>query len=273
MSQSKFIQGFALITGVNLFFFALGMFYLLPGATRLWIWPETPPLGFIFVAAMLAGAAAPLIWIGLSGQLSAIRAAMLAGMVANTGIALHLYVRHSLPGKERFLPFAALFAFGAILTSALFGLSNHLPITGDRSIPPVVRWVFLLFSAILLPVGAAMVFGIPRIFPIPLTTDMAAVYGWFLLGSFAYYLYGFCKPSRLNSTGHLLSFLVYDLLMLPPYSKYWLVVAPEYRTSLFVYLTVLITSAIFCGYFLLIDPRTRLFTGGGGIPSMARYRE
>ncbi|HSB79324.1 MAG TPA: hypothetical protein VLM91_11070 [Candidatus Methylomirabilis sp.] len=273
MSQSKFFQGFALIAGTSLFLFALGIFFSLPAATSLWIWPETPRLGFIFVAAMLAGAAAPLIWIGLSGQVSAIRAAMLAGMVANTGIALHLYLRHALPGKERFLPFAALFAFGAILTSALFGLSQRIPVTGDRSIPPVIRWVFLLFSAILLPVGAAMVLGIPRIFPIPLTTDMAAVYGWFLLGSFTYYVYGFCKPSQLNSTGHLLSFLVYDLLMLPAYSRYWAVVAPEYRTSLFVYLMVLITSAIFCGYFLLIDPRTRLFTGGGGIPSMAHYRE
>lgn len=273
MTRSKLFRGFALISGASLCFFALGIFFLWPGATKLWIWPKTPPLGFVFVAAMLAGAAAPLLWIGLSGQLSAIRAAMLTGMVTNTGIALHLYVKHALPGRERYLPFAALFAFGSILMSAVFAWSKRLPATGDRSIPPIIRWLFLLFSAILLPVGAAMVLEIPHIFPIPLTTDMAAVYGWFLLGSFTYYFYGFWKPSQLNSTGHLLSFLMYDLLMLPSYSKYWAVVAPEFRTSLFVYLTVLITSAILCGYFLLLDPRTRLFKGGAGIPSTARNRE
>jgi hypothetical protein len=79
------------------------------------------------------------------------------------------------------------------------------------------------------------------------------------LGSFAYYLHGFWKPSQLNTIGHLLSFLMYELLMLPSYSKYWSVVAPECRASLFVYLTVLATSAILCSYFLLLDSRTRLF--------------
>src|SRR5574342_858299 len=115
MTQSKLIQWVSLISGASLFLFALGVYFLLPAATKFWIWPETPPLGFVFVGAMLAGAAMPLIWIGLSGQFSAIRAAMLAGMVANTGIALHLYLKHTLPGKERYLPFAALFALGSIL--------------------------------------------------------------------------------------------------------------------------------------------------------------
>lgn len=96
------------------------------------------------------------------------------------------------------------------------------------------------------------------IFPVPLTPDMAAIYGWFFLGSFTYYFYGFMKPSQLNSTGHMLSFLIYDLLMLPPYGTYWATVPPEYQLSLTVYLAVLITSAIFCSYFLFVDARTRL---------------
>jgi hypothetical protein len=45
---------------------------------------------------------------------------MLSGVVANTGIALHLYLRHALPGNERYLPFSAVFAFGAILAGAVF---------------------------------------------------------------------------------------------------------------------------------------------------------
>ena len=245
--------------GTSLILVSLGMFFTLPGVTKFWIWPETPLLGFVFVAAMLAGGASPLVWIGISGHLSAIRAAMLTGIVANTGIAMHLFAKHTLPGRGRYLLFSALFAFGSVLTTAVFGLSKRYPATGDGSIPPIIRWAFLLFSAILLPVGVALILDFPHIFPIPLTTDMAAVYGWFFLGSFVYYFYGFWKPSQLNSTGHLLSFLSYDLLMIPPYMTYWAAVAPEFRTSLFVYLAILITSAIFCGYYLLVDPRTRLF--------------
>ncbi len=53
--------------------------------------------------------------------------------------------------------------------------------------------------AILLPVGTCLVLGVPHVFPIPLTPDMAAVYGWFFLGSFAYYLYGFWRRSSIRS--------------------------------------------------------------------------
>jgi hypothetical protein len=272
MNRPTLFQALILVSGVGLFLFALSVSFVLPGAMQFWIWPETPPLGCVFVAAMLAGGAAPLVWIGLSGHLSAIRAAMLTGMVANTGIALHLLARHALPGNERYLPFSALFAGGSILAAAVFALMGRAPATGDRDSLPIIRWAFLLFSAILLPVGVGLVLGEPHIFPIPLTTDMAAVYGWFFLGSFAYYAYGFWKPSSLNSTGQLLSFLMYDVFMLPPYLQYRSVVYPGFRISLFVYLSVLLISALFCGYFLLVDPRTRLFKSHAPISSTAQKR-
>jgi hypothetical protein len=270
MNRPKLFRAIALVTGIGLFLFALGVFFVLPGVMQFWIWPKTPPLGCVFVAAMFAGGAAPLLWVGLSGHLSAIRAAMLTGVVANTGIALHLFAKHALPGNGRYLPFSALFAFGAILAGTVFTLTTHLPARSDRKCPPVVRWAFLLASAILLPVGVSLVLDVPHVFPIPLTTDMAAVYGWFFLGSFAYYAYGFWKPSWLNSIGQLLSFWTYDLLMIPPYVGYRSLAYPEDRTSLFVYLAMLLASAVFCSYFLLVDPRTRLFKSRASIPLTAQ---
>jgi hypothetical protein len=218
---------------------------------------------------MLAGGAAPLVWIGLSGHLAAIRAPMLAGVVANAGIALHLFAKHARPGNERYLPFAALFAIGSLMAAIVFAWGRQLPAPGDRRIPRLVRWAFLLFAALLLPVGAGLVLGLPYVFPIPLSPDMAAVYGWFFLGSFVYYLYGFWKPSRFNATGQLLSFLVYDLFAIPPYVTYWAVVPPVFQTSLITYLVVLFASSVFCGYFLLVDPRTRLSAGGRAIAATA----
>ncbi len=270
MKGVRLYRASAVAGGLGLLVFALGLYFVRPAAMRLWIWPETPPLGCAFVAAVLAGGAAPLLWIGFSGHLPAIRAAMLTGIVANTGIALHLFTRRALPGNERYLPFAGLFAFGAILAGSLFALASRLPATGDRSSPPIIRWAFLLFSAILFPVGVGLVLDWPHVFPIPLTPDMAAVYGWFFLGSFAYYLYGFCRPSRLNSIGQLLSFLIYDLLMIPAYGTAWSLIYPEDRTSLFVYLAVLLTSAVFCAYFLFVDPRTRLFVSRASLQPTAQ---
>jgi hypothetical protein len=104
----------------------------------------------------------------------------------------------------------------ALLALAVLIWSTRLTTPEDRKPPPAIRWTFLLFSAILPPVGLGMVLDNPRIFPATITPDMTKLYGWFFLGSFVYYLFGFLQPSWLNSTGHMLSFLVYDLLLIPP---------------------------------------------------------
>jgi hypothetical protein len=269
MHASRLFQGIALVVGIGLLLIAVGFWFVWPGVLQFWIWPGTPPLGCAFIAAMLAGGAAPLVWIGLSGHLAAIRAPMLTGAVANAGIALHLFATHARPGNERYLPFAVLFGLGAVVAVVAFVWGRRLPTPGDRSLPRAVRWAFLLFAALLLPVGAALVLGLPYVFPIPLTPDMAAVYGWFFLGSFVYYLYGFLGPSQLNATGQLLSFLVYDLFTIPPYLTYWRVVPSAYQRSLYGYLVVLFGSAIFCAYYLFVDPRTRLTAAGKGIAATA----
>lgn len=200
MSQATFFQRVVLISGIAVLLYSLGLYFLLPSATQLWIWPAGAPLGLAFVAAWFAGGAMPLVWSGISGQVVALRALMLTILVTYTGTALHLFARHAFPSNERYLTFAALFALGSVLAGTVLVLISRCSVAGDRAIPRIIRWTFLLFSAILLPVGMAMVLGVPHVFPLPLTADVAAVYGWFFLGSFIYYFYGFLKPSLLNST-------------------------------------------------------------------------
>ena len=50
---------------------AAGFFFQQPWATAFWPLPDTP-LSYAFIAAILAGGAAPLIWIGLSGEFAAL---------------------------------------------------------------------------------------------------------------------------------------------------------------------------------------------------------
>jgi MFS family permease len=257
--HSRPARAVAGITGAAITVYALGLFFGLPAFRRWWIWPAAPALGLAFVGSWLAGLAAPLLWIGLTGRLRAIQGGALGGVVAFGGSGALLWAGHSLPGKERFLAFAVLFMVGALAALAAFIWSTRVGRPPDRVSPRAVRWTFLLFSAILFPVGLGMAWNAQRIFPMPLAADTTRLYGWFFLGSCIYYFFGFLKPSMLNSTGHLLSFLVYDALLIPPFARYWPAVPAEFRLSLFLYLAVLVTSAVFCIYFLFVDPRTRLF--------------
>jgi hypothetical protein len=247
----------AFALGATVIVYALGLFFGLAAFRRLWIWPAAPALGLAFVGSWLAGVAAPLLWIGITGRLRAIQGGAIGGAVAFGGSAALLWARSGSPDRERYLPFAILFAAGALgaLATLIWSARATLPL--DRPSPPVVRWTFLLFAAILLPVGVAMASGVQGIFPMPLAADSTRLYGWFFLGSCSYYLFGFLRPTMLNATGHMLSFLVYDALLLPPFAGYWQVVAGEFRLSLFLYLAVLVTSAVFCIYYLFVDSRSR----------------
>ena len=56
-----------LIVGILQLILAAGFFFQQSWATSLWPVPDTR-LSYAFIAAILAGGAAPLIWIALSGQ-------------------------------------------------------------------------------------------------------------------------------------------------------------------------------------------------------------
>ena len=258
MVDIKRIQQVTLLIGIIVFLMALGIYLSLPGFRQLWVWPHAAPLGLAFVGAWLAGGAATAIWIGVTGHFTVLRVLMLTMVIAFIGSGLRLISQQSLPGNERYLPFALFFFASAILAAVTIGLTRRLPERGDALPPAAIRWAFLLFSAILLLAGGALLIDRPNIFPIPLSTDVAFVYGSFFLGSFGYYFHGFLRPSALNATGQMLSFLVYDLLLIPPFLRHLSVVEDQHQTSLVVYLGVLIVSAFFCAYFLLIDPRTRM---------------
>jgi hypothetical protein len=251
----------ALVAGSASLLFALGLYLQVPLARQLWLWPAAPPLGLAFAGSWLAGGAAAVLWAGYTGHLYALRPLQLTMLVAFAGAALHLYTRHTLPGNERYLPFTAIFATVAVLAAVAFMMTRDTrarKVIREATLHFSIRWAFLLFASILLPVGIAMVFQMPGIFPVAISPDMTAVYGWFFLGSFAYYFSGFLRPDLHQSRAQMLSFVVYDVLLLPPFLVYWHTVPSEYVPSLAVYAAVLVGSALYCGYFLFAHPRTRI---------------
>lgn len=259
MRTLKAVQVIACLLGMITLFYALGIFFEISAIKQLWIWPESPSLGLAFVGSWFAAVAVALIWIGLSGHLRAIRPGALGSIVAFSGSATLLWSGYGLPGKERFLPFAILFILFSLLAIIGLILNYQHPSTYDRKVSPVIRWTFLIFSAIFLLFGLGMVLNTQGMFPAPLSVDLIRLYGWFFLGSFVYFFFGYLNPTWLNSTSQLLSLLVFDLLLIPIFLRYWSVVPVEFRLTLIVYLTFLITSALVCTYFLFIDRSTRLF--------------
>jgi len=240
--------------------FGLGLFFGVPAATSAWLWPGAPPLALAFAGSWIAGGGVALVWLGRRGHVGSLRALLLTLVVATAGSAWHLYTRHASPGNERYLSFAIAFACIALAAAALFVFSARWRAPADAvGVPSIVRWAFLAFSLILVAVGASMVFGTRPIFPAPLGADTAVVYGWFFLGSFVYYGYAFVRPALGNAVAQMISFLVYDLLLIPPFVLHLPAVDPALRVNLIVYLAVLVGSALFCAYFLLVDRRTRLF--------------
>src|SRR5262245_2950639 len=93
---------------------AIGFFFQVPWAIDLWPVPDTR-LSYVFIAAILAGGAAPLIWIGLAGELGALASYGLSFGVMYAGMGLAA-LRFSMLEQ-----WAALARFGVVMC-ALAGL-------------------------------------------------------------------------------------------------------------------------------------------------------
>ena len=99
-----------IIVGLIDLVLAAGFFFQQPWATALWPLPDTR-LSYAFIAAILAGGAAPLIWIGLSGELAALAGYGLSFGIMYFGMglaALMFYLRDQNPS---FAVFALLMGY------------------------------------------------------------------------------------------------------------------------------------------------------------------
>jgi hypothetical protein len=140
---------------------------------------------------------------------------------------------------------------------------RRLPFHDDRPVPRHVRWSFILFAMILVGVGGRMVWQGAQLFPWPLTEAHAVVYGWIFLGAACYFLYSVAMPVMGNATGQLLGFLAYDLVLIVPFAQHLDKVKPELQVNLWIYLAVLVFSALLALHALALHRGTRLWDRRG----------
>lgn len=235
---------------------AVGFFFYQDWAVRLWPWPLRP-LDSILLSSFLAAASAVIIWLGISEEWGAAAgAAMNVGLMdAGAAVYLLLAVRdssgHGLSSR------AIAFALFALMNGAVLVWSLRRPIRDSRRMSMPLRLHFVIFCTVLLFAAVKLLTRAPTIFPWPLRPENSTMYGLLFLGSFVYFFYPLFRPRWHNARGPLLAFLVYDLVLIPPYTRHFEHVPPTHLTSLCVYMAVMIFSALVAIYYLFIASSTR----------------
>ena len=157
-------------------------------ATTLWPW-EVTPLSYLFLASILAAIAMPVIWIGVSGELAAMRAGAVDLAVTYGAMFVYVITLIGDDGQPALGAYAVVFALGFVGMIVTYMRTRTIRWRDPRPMPSVVRASFLLFAAMLIGAGGALVFG-ADIFPWELGDETQVMFGFIYLGAAAYFLYG-----------------------------------------------------------------------------------
>lgn len=225
-------------------------------ATGLWPWQDTP-LSYTFIGSICGALAVGAVWSALSGRVHGV-AGSLRGLVVIYGtIGVYLMAR-ALSGEGAL----AIHAMVALLTAAaslsLLVLLGRVPRLQGKEPPlePVVRVSTGVFALALALAGGALVLRLPGVFPWPLSAQSSTVFGLVFMGLAMVYADVALSGLRSAALVAMSGFLVYDVILLPPFLKHFERVAPDLRISLTVYVAVLIYSALLAVWFLF-RPRWR----------------
>jgi hypothetical protein len=243
----------ALLIGIGIAdaILAVGFALRLPWATGTWPWAEGR-LTYLFLASMLAAVSVALLWIGVTGEWGALPAGALNLVVMMGGIAVRA-------DDGKLLAYAIGAGIAALACLGAFLWSLRLPVAHYQPLPRAVRASYILFAAVLVLVGGALILRRPNIMPWPIGGDTSTVVGWMFFGDAWYFAYAVARPYWQCARAQLWSFLVYDLVLIGPFIAHLDTVRPDLRPNLIVYIVVLGYSGGLAVYFLLLNPATRLW--------------
>ena len=245
-----------LLVGILQLILAAGFFFQQPWATSLWPVPDTR-LSYAFIAAILAGGAAPLIWIALSEQFAGLTGYGLGFGIMYAGMAFAAFLFYFQSQQAALLVFALVIGVIAALCLLLFIRIRGT--VGDRqSMPRLVRMAFVLEVLVLAGAGLLLLLKVPNTLPWNLSPESSVLYGWVFLGLAFYYLYAVLHPQWVHALGPLLGFLVYDLVLFSPLFARFGSLQPEHVRGQVAATAIIIFSAALGVYYLFINPATRL---------------
>jgi hypothetical protein len=147
----------------------------------------------------------------------------------------------------------------ALASLAFFLWSLRLPVAHYQPLPRAIYYSYILFAAVLVIVGGALILRRPNIMPWPISGDTSTVVGWMFFGDAWYFAYALARPYWQCARAQLWSFLVYDLVLIGPFIAHLSAVRADLRPNLIIYIAVLVYSGSLAVYFLLLNPTTRLW--------------
>lgn len=247
-----------IIIGLIQLVLAVGFFFQQAWATSLWPVPDTR-LSYAFIAAILAGGAAPLIWAGLSGEMASLAGyGMSFGiMYAGMGIsALLFYLSEQSPALAWF---SLVMVVLAVLGGIIFMRTRRM-VENRQPTPRIVIYAFIAEVLVLAGAGILLILRVPNTLPWNLSQESSVLYGWVFLGLAFYYLYAVLHPQWIHALGPLLGFLVYDLVLFSPLFARFGNLQPEHVLGQVAASVIIIFSAALGVYYLFVNPTTRLGT-------------
>jgi len=250
---SSLLGRFFLLSGLFFLVWAVGFTARLPAMTGLWMWPDTR-LSFIFIGSICAALATGSLWVAWSGRWQAARHS-LAGLtlVYATG-AIYLWVLYAGGTQPGILGHTIGYSVSAVVGAIALAIVSGEPGDGGR-LMPLVKWSCAVFAVALLLAGAGLVARYETIFPWPLSPQSSTLFGLTFIGLSVIYASTWLRGGWGAGMVAMSGFLVYDLVLLPPFLMHFGTVAPERLFSLVLYVIVLIYSAAVAIYFLLTDGR------------------
>jgi hypothetical protein len=237
---------------------AAGFLFEASWAKALWPWPASR-LSCIFLSSILAAVGAPVLWIAHVRETRAMEAGAIDLAVMYAGMCASAFVFYVESNRLAVLAFALVTAAFSIASHATFVWSRKFPLHDTRPLPVPVRVSFGLFAVVLVSAATALILQAPHIFPWPLPKEASVMYGWIFAGAAVYFSHGVLRPSWANACGQLVGFLIYDLILIGPFTAHFATVLPEHRPSLIIYTCVLVFSGALATYYLFIHPATRLW--------------
>lgn len=250
------------IVGLLQLILAAGFFFQQPWATSLWPVPDTR-LSYAFIAAILAGGAAPLIWIGLSEAFDALAGYGLSFGIMYGGMALAALVFYLRIQQASLLVFALVIGIAAVLCATLYFRTRNT-VEDTRPTPRIVRLAFIVEVLVLAGAGLLLLLKVPNTLPWNLSPESSVLYGWVFLGLAFYYLYAVVKPQWIHAMGPLLGFLVYDLVLFSPLFARFSNLQPEHVLGQVAASFIIVFSATLGIYYLFMNRTTRLGSTAAG---------
>jgi hypothetical protein len=225
------------------------------------LWPtETGRLTYIFIGSILIAIAAGAGWIAISGERGSLPAGFLNLVVLTGGIGGYLLIQGARTDQGDWVAYGIVGLVLAAVNFVLFLRTRDTPIREPRPLPWLVRGSYVVFTAVLLMVGGAMILQRADIMPWPVDSDTSTLIGWIFFGNAFYFLYAVLRPTWQTARAQLWSFLAYDVILIWPLIDHIATVTdtlPNLRSNLYIYIAILVYSAALAIFYLLINPRTR----------------